>query len=77
MDVRLLPDPGDDAVLDAVAAALAREGAGDDPGGTCYGSAWRRAGLTEAVDPEREPAGYVLPAASRPPLRSRRGAARA
>jgi hypothetical protein len=66
VDVRITPEPGPDE-REALLAGLERLLAGDPPAlPTAYRSAWREAGLREAVG-----GGYVIA-----PARTRRGAHR-
>lgn len=60
MEIRLVPDPDateGDAVLEAVARAVASAEVDLDPQADAYRSGWRRAGLLEGVErePPREP----------------------
>ena len=56
MEIELLPDPRDDLVARAAAAALAQEGLMDGVP-PASGGAWRRAGLRDAVDRDTSPDG--------------------
>ncbi len=50
MEIELVPDPRDDRVGRAAAAALALEGLTDVARPTASTGAWRRAGLQDAVE---------------------------
>jgi hypothetical protein len=71
MEIELVPDPGrDDFAARAALAALAREGLAEErvPSGTT--SAWRRAGLEDAMDRDLSSDGGPPgrgPAKGRPP----------
>ena len=58
MEIELVPDPGpDDSASRAALTALAREGLAEEqvpPGAT---SAWRRAGIEDAMDRDLSPKG--------------------
>jgi hypothetical protein len=68
MEIELSPDPEpDDAAADAALRALAREGLAEEPVPPGLASAWRRAGLDQAMDRELDPRGRATGNGGRPP----------